>query len=184
MNNFEQHLRANKKDYDLPEVNPAVWKGIKASGAKKTPRTIIRRIKTWRVPAAVVAVLVMAYLIWPKASAPNLSSDLLQEYGFESPESLLVAQDIADKLASMPVPSQYKTDHRAVMAALKALDERYTPVLENLKKEDATEFTQRQALTYYRKKVDLMTLLIKELSTLQNNEKPYFKDDTARPSSI
>ncbi len=176
MNNFEKHLREHKKDYQLQEVNPKIWEGIKSAQAKQKP-SVLRRLKPWQVAATVLLVLTGTFLLWQQP-APNLSASLLQEYGFDASQPKLVARAVANELAATPVPKLYQEDYLNMMAALKALDTRYAPVLKELDQEDVSEFTERQALNYYRRKVDLMTGLIRELTILKNNEKRYAKDET------
>lgn len=87
----------------------------------------------------------------------------------------------ANELAAIPIPSAYAAEYREMLQALRALDQRYAPVLDDLQRTNVEEHTQRQALSYYRKKANLLDNLIQVLQKLQYNEKQY--PNTARPRS-
>ncbi len=183
MNDFEKHLRKHKDDYQLQEPHPRVWKGIKSAQAKQK-KPVLRRLRTWQIAAAVVAIIFAGTFLLRQQPAPEFSAGLLLEYGFESPQPQLVVRSVTRELVTTSAPIQYQKDYLNMMAAIKALDSRYASVLEELDQKDVSEFTERKALSYYRKKVNLMTELIRELTIAKNNEEHYAKNKMDHKPSI
>lgn len=172
MNNFEEHLRQHKEAYDLEEVNPTIWKNIRTAEPSAVRRWLTYS-PPWKQLAASIIFLLGLSLFWPKESPVQLSADLLYEYGFDVSKPQLVINAKTDELAAIPIPKAYAAEYQEMLRALLALDQRYAPVINNLKRTNAEEHTQRQALSYYRKKADLLNNLIQALQKLQYNEKQY-----------
>ncbi len=183
MNNFEEHLRRHKEAYDLEEVNPAIWDNI-LTAEPKAVRRWLRYTPSWKQLAAAIIFLLGIQALWPKESPAQLSADLLNEYGFNVTEPHLVISEKATELAAIPIPAAYAAEYQEMQQALRALDQRYAPVLNDLQRTNAEEHLQRQVLGYYRKKTDLLNKLIQSLLKLQYNEKQYSPVDAPRSGVI
>ena len=174
MDNFEQYLKDRKEYFQLKEINPAIWEGILKKEQPASLRLLFRRpYLQWLSAAAVVALVVGWSLFAPSQSPPHLSADLLEEYGFDQPiPNLLVDAKLAE-LTAMSIPEGYDEAYAFVLQEIEKLDERNTVILEELERASRGEFTQRQALRYYRRKVDLINQLIEDLQKIKRNEKAY-----------
>jgi len=172
MDKFEEHLRKQKEECDLTEVNPAIWENILAAKPKAVRRWLTY-LPSWKQLAATVIFLLGIQALWPKESPAQVSPNLLSEYGFNATKPHLVISAKVDELAAIPIPKAYAAEYREMQQALRALDQRYAPVLNDLQRTNVEEHTQRQALRYYRKKADLLNKFIQTLQKLQHNEKHY-----------
>jgi hypothetical protein len=173
MDNFEQYLQDQKEDLQLKEINPAIWEGILKEQPSARLRLLRRPYIRWLSVAAVLALVVGWSLFAPSQSSPPLSADLLEEFGFDHPTPNLIINAKLAELTAISIPEGYDEAYAFVLQEIKELDKRNAVILEEVKRISSGEFTQRQALRYYRKKVDLLNQLIEDLQKIQRNEKAY-----------
>lgn len=173
MDKFEKYLQDRKEDFQLQEINPAIWEGIVMEQPTASIRPLRPTYIRWLAAAAVVILIASWGLFGPSESQPQLSADLLEEFGFDHPTPIRIIDTKLAELTAIPVPEGYDEAYAFVFQEIKALDKRNAVILEELAHTSGGEFTQRQALRYYRKKVDLLNQLIEDLQKIQRNEKAY-----------
>ncbi|MFK7770573.1 MAG: hypothetical protein AB8F94_00485 [Saprospiraceae bacterium] len=172
MNNFEKHLRNNRKQLESKEVNPQIWLSIENEilRTKEKRKTIYLKI------VSIAAVIILGLFIATfglLGSSNNLEKDLLSKYDLEKynfPEQVHVKKAT---LASAMIPSTKQEDFKVLLQQLEFLDEQYNDYLAYIEKNGYQKFIGEQILNYYKSKIELLDKIQSEIGKINYYEKKF-----------
>lgn len=173
MNEFEKYIRENKKELDLPEVNPKIFLEIENKILQKKQKRSQLFIRRWAAIAAVLLIgfLTIGGLYWQ--SKQDYDALVLERYGLQEYN---FAQQIKQKkqvLASAQIPKSRVKDFNILLQQLEFLDTQYHDYLEYTEENGYQEFIGNQILNYYKSKIELLEKIQSEIEKIEDYESKY-----------
>lgn len=173
MNNFEKYIRDNKKEFDLPEVNPKIFLEIENKILQKQQKRSRLFIRRWAAVAAVLLIgfLTIGSLYWQ--SKQDYDALVLEKYGLQEYNFAQQVEQKKQDLASAKIPKSRVKDFNILLQQLEFLDEQYHDYLEYTEENGYQEFIGNQILNYYKSKIELLEKIQSEIEKIEDYESKY-----------
>ena len=173
MNPFENHLRENRKQLNMDQINPKIWLNIENEILRKRNRRNRVIIRWVSAAAASVAILFLIGQVDLRRSHKISPAAILAQYNlekFDYPE-LIYAK--TEKLSEAQIPSAREEDFAILIKQLEFLDGQYQEYLTYIQKNGYQKFIGKQLASYYETKIELLDKIqseIEKIKLYENND--------------